>query len=187
MNELSTFISKSFQNVRSSKRTEELHLAVLKYLYYNDPSLARFDVKFEYTMPDAFNGTFTVDIALFENKKLHTVVLCKALNSNINKNQKNLANTTIGEAARLCYSPTPPSKVIFVSVMPEIAPRFNRSGVVTGFDDVVKSKLNTNISNVLKQQYNNQVCTLDLWYQIPNVQSRLTQTAYESFDPIVSW
>jgi len=71
--------------------------------------------------------------------------------------------------------------------MPEIAPRFNRSGVVTGFDDVVKSKLNTNISNVLKQQYNNQVCTLDLWYQIPNVQSRLTQTAYESFDPIVSW
>lgn len=184
---LTQFVSTTFQNVRSSKRADKLHAAVLEYLYYVNPSLARFDVIFEHTVDDAFGGTFTIDIALMENKKLRYAVLCKAVNSNINKNIKNLANTTIGEAARLCHAPVPPDKVMFVTVLPEVAPVFRKDGSVRTFDDVVKAKTITNINKVLTQQYGTRITTLDLWYKIPEIKSRTTQTAYEEFTPIVSW
>ena len=187
MDSLIQFVSTTFQNVRSSKRTDKLHSAVLDYLYYVNPSLARFDVCYEYTVDDAFGGTFTVDIALMEDGKLHTAVLCKSINSNINKNIKNSANTTIGEAARLCYSPLPPEKVVFVTVLPEVAPVFTKDGTVRCFDDVIKAKTRTNINRVLTQQYGTRVTTLDLWYQIPDVESRTDQHAYDEFTPIVSW
>ena len=127
---LSEFLTTSFQNVRSSKRTDELHKVLLDEVLNNNLDWAEYDWKFEYKLKkDAFGGTFKIDIAGFKNGELKVAILAKAINSNVNKNIKNYANTTIGEAARIYYAPCVElEKVLFVSVLPRIAPRFNISG-----------------------------------------------------------
>ena len=122
---LENFLTTSFQNVRSSKRTDELHTVLLNEVLNANPDLAELNWQFEYKLPeDAFGGTFDIDIAGFDdNGELVCAILAKAMNSNVNKNIKNYANTTIGEAARLYYSPLARNckKILFVSVLPRIA------------------------------------------------------------------
>ena len=72
----------------------------------------------------------------------------------MNKNIKNYANTTIGEAARIYYAPgVELEKVLFVSVLQRVAPRFNNQGNITGFDDVVSAKNRTKVNGILNLQY----------------------------------
>ena len=119
---LANFLTTSFQNVRSSKRTDALHDVLLEEVIAKNPELAQYEWEFEYKLPeDAFGGTFDIDIAGFDELGvLRVAILAKAINSNVNKNIKNYANTTIGEAARLYYSPLAKhiDKIIFVSVLP---------------------------------------------------------------------
>ena len=96
---LENFLTTSFQNVRSSKRTDELHKVLLDEVLNANPLWADYDWKFEYQLPvDGFGGTFDIDIAAFDSEGHLTVaILAKAINSNVNKNIKNYANTSIGE------------------------------------------------------------------------------------------
>lgn len=182
---LANFLTTSFQNVRSSKRTDALHDVLLEEVIAKNPELAQYEWEFEYKLPeDAFGGTFDIDIAGFDELGvLRVAILAKAINSNVNKNIKNYANTTIGEAARLYYSPLAKhiDKIIFVSVLPRIAPRFNKSGDVVGLDDVVSAKNRTKIENVLNKQYGGVAECVDLFFDIDNVSE---QTSKDDFNII---
>lgn len=173
--------------MRSSKRTDKLHKAVVEYLYYQRHDLVNYDVEYEYKIPDSWGGTFKVDIAFLHLGLVKKIVLCKALCSNINKNIKNYANTTIGEATRIYGIDNDIDEVIFVTVLPEIAPQFDTDGVVNRLDDVVAAKKYANISNVIEAQYNGGVKLIDIWYKIPNIESRTNRKDYANFTPITSW
>jgi len=177
---METFLETSFQNVRSSKRTDEFHKVLLDEILNANPSWAEYDWKFEYQLPvDGFGGTFDIDIAGFSNGELKVAILGKALNSNINKNIKNYANTSVGEAARLMFAPDLNlEKVLFISVLPRIAPRFNKARKVLGYDDVLSAKERTKIDHVLRAQYNGVVEAIDLFFDINDVKS------LEDFDSI---
>jgi hypothetical protein len=168
---MQTFLETSFQNVRSSKRTDEFHKVLLDEVLNANPDWAEYDWQYEYQLPvDGFGGTFDIDIAGFMNDELKVAILGKALNSNINKNIKNYANTSVGEAARLMFAPDiEMEKVLFVSVLPRVAPRFNKMGEVKGFDDVVSAKERTKINHVLQAQYNGIVESVDLYFDIDDV------------------
>ena len=60
-------------------------------------------------------------------------------------------------------------KILFVSVLPRIAPRFNTAGDVVGFDDVIGAKNRTKLDDVLSRQYSGTVETMDLYFDIENV------------------
>ena len=178
---LSEFLSTSFQNVRSSKRTDELHKVLLDEILNSNPDWAEYDWQFEYQLPvDGFGGTFDIDIAGFKNGELKVAILAKAINSNVNKNIKNYANTTIGEAARIFYAPdTELEKVLFVSVLPRVAPRFNNQGNITGYYNVVGAKNRTKVNNVLQQQYGGVVESKDLYFDIEDVKIKETKSDFD--------
>lgn len=170
---METFLETSFQNVRSSKRTDEFHKVLLDEVLNANPAWAEYDWQYEYQLPvDGFGGTFDIDIAGFRDGQLKIAILGKALNSNINKNVKNYANTSVGEAARLMYAPDILlEKVLFVSVLPRVAPRFNKAGEVQGYDDVVSAKERTKINTVLHFQYGGKVEAIDLFFDIEGVKT----------------
>ena len=177
---METFLETSFQNVRSSKRTDEFHKVLLDEVLNANPAWAEYDWQYEYQLPvDGFGGTFDIDIAGFRDGQLKVAILGKALNSNINKNIKNYANTSVGEAARLMFAPDLNlEKVLFISVLPRIAPRFNKARKVLGYDDVLSAKERTKIDHVLRAQYNGVVEAIDLFFDINDVKS------LEDFDSI---
>lgn len=183
---LSEFLTTSFQNVRSSKRTDELHKALLNEILNQNPDLAEYIWEFEYQLKeDAFGGTFDIDIVGFDaDGDIRVAILAKAINSNVNKNIKNYANTTIGEAARLYYAPGCNSieKILFISVFPRIAPRFNKAGKVTGFDDVISAKNRTKLDDVLSRQYHGAVETVDLYFDIKNVTEQKNKSDYNEIN-----
>ena len=172
-NPMETFLETSFQNVRSSKRTDEFHSELLNEVLNANNSWAEYDWKFEYQLPvDGFGGTFDIDIAGFVDNKLKVAILGKAINSNVNKNIKNYANTTIGEAARIMFAPNVEmEKVLFVTVLPRIAPRFNNKKQVVGFDDVISAKNRTRVNGILHLQYGGVVESKDLYFDIENVKN----------------
>ena len=185
---LSEFLTTSFQNVRSSKRTDELHKALLNEILNANPEMAEYRWEFEYQLKeDAFGGTFDIDIVGFDAEGVMKVaILAKALNSNVNKNIKNYANTTVGEAARLYYAPgcNTIEKILFVSVLPRLAPRFNTAGDVVGFDDVISAKNRTKLDDVLSRQYHGTVDTMDLYFDIENVTEQKNKVDYNTINPI---
>ena len=184
---LSEFLTTSFQNVRSKDRTDELHKALLNEILNANPEMAEYRWEFEYKINDAFGGTFQVDIVGFDtNDNIRIVILDKAYQSSVNKNIKNYANTTIGESARLYYASdcNKLDKILFVSVMPRLAPMFTKTGNVKGFDNLVKSKNRTKIQNVLQDQYGDKVNVIDLYYDIENVTEMKNQTDYNTINPI---
>ena len=181
--QLVEFLQTSFQNVRSSKRTDDLHDVLLNEILVKNPQWQGMDWRFEYKLPlDAFGGTFDIDIAGFDLEgKLKVCILAKAMNSNVNKNIKNYANTTIGEAARLAYAPNIElEKILFVSVLPRVAPRFKKDGTVGGFDDVISAKNRTKIDGVLKKQYGELVGLLDVFFDINNVKNKNTKDDFNT-------
>ena len=177
------FLKTSFQNVRSSKRTDDLHIALLNDVKNNNPQWKDLDWKYEYKLPiDAFGGTFDIDIAGFNDKnELKVCILAKAINSNVNKNIKNYANTTIGEAARLALAPYQQlEKIMFVSLYPRVAPRFKKSGLVEGFDDVVSAKNRTNIKQVIDKQYGKLVEVIDIFFDIVDVRKKTNKDEFNN-------
>ena len=181
--QLAEFLQTSFQNVRSSKRTDDLHDVLLSEILVSNPQWQGMEWRFEYKLPlDAFGGTFDIDIAGFDlDGNLKVCILAKAMNSNVNKNIKNYANTTIGEAARLAYAPNVElEKILFVSVLPRVAPRFKKDGTVSGFDDVISAKNRTKIDGVLKKQYGELVGLLDVFFDINNVKNKNTKDDFNS-------
>ena len=181
--QLVEFLQTSFQNVRSSKRTDDLHDVLLSEILAKNPQWRGMNWRFEYKLPlDAFGGTFDIDIAGFDlDGNLKVCILAKAMNSNVNKNIKNYANTTIGEAARLAYAPNVElEKILFVSVLPRVAPRFKKDGTVGGFDDVISAKNRTKIDGVLKKQYGELVGLLDVFFDINNIKNKNTKDDFNT-------
>ena len=76
---LEDFLTTSFQNVRSSKRTDELHKVLLDEILNANPDLAEYTWKFEYQLQeDAFGGTFDIDIAGFDaDGEIRVAILAK--------------------------------------------------------------------------------------------------------------
>ena len=189
--ELERFIKTSFQNVRSSKRTDELHKAIVAEFIAKRPDLSSLKVEYEYSLGcDGYAGTFKVDIAFVDHKgHIKVAILCKALNSNVNKNIKNYANCSVGEAARCMFALDPPDEVFFITVLPRQAPRFKTSGEVIGLDDVPSALSRTCIQPVLSAQYDGAVRNIYLFYDIVSVsdmtaQSEFMNIQFENLDEI---
>ena len=166
---------------RSPKRTDDLHEVLKREIIEKNPQWKDLIWKDEYKLPvDAFGGTFDIDIAGFDvDGNLKVCILGKAMNSNVNKNIKNYANTTIGESARLAFAPDIElEKILFVSVLPRVAPRFKKDGTVGGFDDVISAKNRTKIDGVLRQQYGDLVELNDILFDIADVRNKKTKDEF---------
>lgn len=180
---LEEFITGSFRDVRSSNRTDNLHTALVNLLLQQRPELSGLTIKYEYRYPDCYGGTFQVDIAFFaEDGTCPLVVLAKALNSSVGKNIKNYGNCTIGEAARIMHSDTPPAEVLFITVAPRWAPIFTASGEVKAFDDVVRKVKETNPQRVLSIQYNGSVKSHYIFYDIIDFKSKVNKGEFETIE-----
>lgn len=176
MKTVKSFIRHTFLDVRSSSRTKVLHEAVLNELIAQHPKLNKIEWVHEYRLnEDGYGGTFDMDIAGFNSKgELVYALLIKAPNSNINKNIKNLANTTVGECARLADAPNINLRRIwFVTIMPNKAPRFNKNGVVVGIDNVVNAKAKTNITKTVKR-FGDNVELVEATFDIHNIDAKRT-------------
>ena len=183
MDSLETFLITSFQNVRSSRRTDRLHRVLLEKVLENKPEWRDYSWRFEYTLPeDGFGGTFSIDIAAFEQEALKVCILAKAINSSVNKNIKNFANTTIGESARIMHAPnrTQLEKVLFISIHPREAPRFNNSGEVVGIDNVLSAKSRTKLNDVLLAQYDGIVEAKDVYYDINGIREKTNRSEFST-------
>ena len=166
---------------RSPKRTDDLHEVLKREIIEKNPQWKDLIWKDEYKLPvDAFEGTFDIDIAGFDvDGNLKVCILAKGCQSNINKNIKNYANTTIGESARLYKIPNNKiEKILFVSVLPRVAPRFKKDGTVGGFDDVISAKNRTKIDGVLHQQYGDLVELKDVFFDIADVRNKKTKDEF---------
>ena len=180
---LEEFLITSFQDVKGKDRVNRLHAVLLDELLNTNPRFAEYNWMFEQRLKnDAFGGTFDLDMVGYDSEgNIKVVILDKAYQSSVNKNIKNYANTTIGEAARLYYAPECNSieKIIFVSVLPRLAPRFNTAGNVTGFDDVLSAKSRTKIDDVLQRQYHGAVDSIDLFFDIDDVTKGIVKDNYK--------
>ena len=166
---------------RSSKRTDDLHDVLKREIIEKNPQWKDLKWKFEYKLPvDAFGGTFDIDITGFNDKnELKVCILAKGCQSNINKNIKNYANTTIGESARLYKIPNNKiEKILFVSVLPRVAPRFKKDGTVGGFDDVISAKNRTKIDGVLEELFDNTAKVIDLYFDIVDLRNKKTKDEF---------
>jgi hypothetical protein len=184
---LEEFLITSFQDVKGKERVNRLHAVLLDELLNTNPRFAEYNWMFEQRLKnDAFGGTFDLDIVGYDNEgNIKVVILDKAYQSSVNKNIKNYANTTIGESARLYYSPecTEIENILFINVMPRIAPMFTKAGKVKGFDDVMRAKNRTKIDDVLQTQYQGVVKSIDLYYDIDDVKNKSAQSEFMEITP----
>ena len=74
-------------------------------------------------------------------------------------------------------------KVLFVSVLPRVAPRFKKDGTVGGYDDVISAKNRTKINGVLNKQYGQLIGIMDVFFDIKDVKQKKTKV--EFYDIIV--
>ena len=131
-NEMKTFLKTTFDGVRSNKRTNALHSAVLSELLKDYPKYKKYTWKFEYTLIGnpygEENHKFKIDIIGLDNEGTPKIaILCKGINSNYGKNAHNYTNCTIGESARIMGSDyNTVEKIMFVSIYPRVAPLFKR-------------------------------------------------------------
>lgn len=186
---LEKFLCTSFTNVRSSARTDILHAAVLTEIKNRSSEVAteyrwQREIRIE---KDGFGGTFDVDLAGGPRYQRHTVVLIKAMNSNINKNIKNYANTTVGEAARIMYAAPDQTgrrfeQVVFVTLFPRVAPVFRQDGTVARLDDVLSAKSRTEIGPVLNAQYGSRVRLVEIAYDIVGIERLRKQSQFAHVD-----
>ena len=180
---LTNFLTTGFQNNRSSKRTDALHVAIVDELLRTNPDLNKLDVEYEYQIKDGYGGTFDIDIVFLNPQgEIEVAILVKSINSNVNKNIKNYANTSVGEAARCMYAENPPKQVYFISLMPRQAPKFDKSGVVTGLDNVISAVCRTRIQSVLDQQYSGKVVSTNLYYDITDVAAKIHKEQFKTID-----
>tara|TARA_B100001057_G_C22327310_1_gene748089 strand:+ start:29 stop:613 length:585 start_codon:yes stop_codon:yes gene_type:complete len=178
---LEDFLAISFQNVKSPKRTKILHKVLLDEILNSNPDWAEYNWDYEVVIKDGWGGTFQVDIIAYDsNGDIKIIILDKAYQSSVTKNMKNFSNTTIGESTRAFYSPLCKNieKILFVSVMPRVAPIFTNKGDVKGFDDVVAAKSRANIDPILQQQYGGIVEIIDLFYDIEDVRMKSNKSDF---------
>lgn len=178
---LEDFLAISFQNVKSPKRTKILHKVLLNEILNSNPDWAEYNWDYEVVIKDGWGGTFQVDIIAYDsNGDIKIIILDKAYQSSVTKNMKNFSNTTIGESTRAFYSPLCKNieKILFVSVMPRVAPIFTNKGDVKGFDDVVAAKSRANIDPILQQQYGGIVEIIDLFYDIEDVRMKSNKSDF---------
>lgn len=188
------FLKESFKDVRSSKRTDVLHDAIIDSLITVNPYMQRnYNWEVEHAVEDGYQlpkenkrkKKFKIDI-VGRCKKTNTVKICvlaKAMNSSIGKNFQNYTNTTIGEAARVMFSPEighSVEKVLFVSFYPRVAPTFDKNGVVKGLERSAVNK--PKIDHILNSQYNGIVKVVDVPYDIRNIESLSCARDFESIE-----
>ena len=99
--QLVEFLQTSFQNVRSSKRTDDLHDVLLSEILEKNPQWRDLDWRFEYKLrQDGFGGTFDIDIAGFEGAdmfntgSLKVAILAKSKSLNHSKFFSNISEAT---------------------------------------------------------------------------------------------
>ena len=185
MNILKTFLETTFVDVKSTKRTDKLHTAVLSEFLRKYPKYKKYNWKFEYNLRgDAYGGTFKIDIIGLDNEGITKIaILCKCNNSNIGKNIYNYTNTTIGESARLMYSEYKFEKILFVSVYPNKAPLFKKDGSVRSFDTPFTYKERVNSSKILFKQYGDTVEEVNIFYDIENLESKESKEDFYQIKP----
>jgi hypothetical protein len=187
------FLAESFKDVRSSKRTDVLHDAIIDSLTTMNPYMKDYKWEVEIGVEDGYQlpkenkrkKKFKIDI-VGRCKKTNDVKICvlaKAMNSSIGKNFQNYTNTTIGEAARVMFSPEiarSVEKVLFVSFYPRVAPIFDKNGVVKGLERSAMNK--PKIDHILNSQYNDVVRVVDVPYDIRNIESMSCVDDFYSID-----
>jgi len=176
------FLPVTFNDNRSSKRTDLLHDCVLETLCQRYPEYGKeYKWKFEYRLKDdAYGGTFDIDIVGFrkDDPKRMVAILCKAINSSYNKNSKNYANTVMGECHRMLDSEHKFDKILFVNIIPNEVPNFTNEGVLKSFE-IVKP---VDLSKLLYKNWGTKVEDLKLRYDIKGLRNKLTKMDFKKIE-----
>lgn len=138
INEVISFSAEKENNNRSSKRTDILHLNLIKMIIESNDvkkyniiekskknkasiQFGEYKVVFEDKIKDYY-GTFNVDAVLYRNDVIISVYLFKFYEKSILKNTNNNSNTLFGEITRLTgginYIENP-HNIIFIDILPK--------------------------------------------------------------------
>jgi len=198
---LSEFITITFQNARSTKRTELLHQAILTEIKKDYPEFDDLNWKFEQRLPDGYNyymeggvrkerktkkgnwvRFFKIDIVGFDKNGIPRVVICvKGLNNNVLQNVFNYCNTSLGESDRLLYGPheNDIQKMIFVTLYPNKTAYFDKNGIVKKIENVAKRMLDTDPSYMLHKKHGNTIKIVKYNYDINELENYTHKSQFE--------
>jgi hypothetical protein len=183
---IAEFLKTTFQNVRSSKRTDVLHQSVLSEIIKNYPKYEKYSWKFEERISkDGYGGTFDIDIVGTIKGEPKIAILCKCINSSFGKNSKNYANTILGEAYRAVYAKSINlDKVLFINIYPSVCPTFTKDGKIKGYDNIAKYKTRTNTEEALFNLYGKKVEEINVSYDIENLDKKKSKKDFDIINPI---
>ena len=107
LNELKTFLKTTFVAVRSAKRTDALHNALLSEFLKKYPKYKKYNWKFEYNLRgDAYGGTFKIDIIGFNPFQEFSLRIAIILRINL------FASSTVSTDLTTRFRPARNSKLI---------------------------------------------------------------------------
>lgn len=185
MSAITKFLETTFQHVRSSHRTDDLHHAILEDLQKKYPEYKKYDWSHEWKLKkDGLKGSFKIDIIGKLNGEIKVTICCKCINSSVGKNIKNYANTVLGEAHRIIDSNLSVDRVLFINIYPRFAPRFKKDGRVGGFDNTVSYKNRTDPDDVFEKYWPGIAEEINIYYDIDNVKSKKHQSEFDVIKPI---
>ena len=117
---------------RSSKRTDDIHLALIDLIHRTNPLLECLN---EHKLNIA-TGTFDVDICvrLRSTGKIVACISLKASISNIAQNRTNNENVKLGEAIKIRSSIPSTAKLMFFDILPASCPYYKKDGSVKNIE-----------------------------------------------------
>jgi hypothetical protein len=186
---LTDFITTTFTNPNSTKRTKILNECILDEFKKDNPQYAMLNWKYERKLRDSYNlknkdengnwdgtwsfhkkyGFFQVDIAGFDDNNIpKIVILNKSLNNNILQNIFNYPNTTLGEADRLLLGPhrNDIEQLFFVTIYPNKTPYFYEGGKIKRIENVVERMKWADASEMLYEKYGDKIKLVVYTYDI---------------------
>ena len=118
---------------RKSDRTDMLNSGVISEIKNMIESFdINYKIKYEDTIECGISGKkFKIDIGIYKDGALHTVILNKAFISSVQKNKYNNANTSIGEIFRVLGKHAD-SNILFVTFIANVLPNYTKDGILNG-------------------------------------------------------
>lgn len=134
-------------SVRSSKRTDQLHTDIAKYIESRNTKVF---CKIEQTLTNLL-GTINVDIVIY-NKETQSIIgalSIKAPMNNIAQNRTNYENTKIGEAIKIMSALPDEAHFAFLDILPKECPYYTKDGSIKKIEKIDIEKTRYNQKNLV--------------------------------------
>lgn len=156
--------------VRSNIRTNNLHQSIIEIIRSLVGNSNKFTFKLEEKIQDCYGKKrgLKVDIAMYKDNILHTVILVKGVNGDYNRNKFNYGGNLLHDAARILAprldgTPSPHStvNVLFLNIIPTIGADYDEAKTLLRYQriDVLNTK------HLVEWSSNNKATVIDIVYE----------------------